>query len=173
MRFCKLKITPIVVFVIVFQSIFPSRALAPTQCMIVDSAIYFYLLMNSAFLVTKRLLCLYDKQNLYTKLFISCSTWHLTRSLRSLVSYQVEHSKRKSHIYVHPCIILYLSKCLIDWVWWLWHLANLRFRKIFNLSVNCLNRYEEENTSAALLEISQHKSIQVKSREKVSQSCKL
>ena len=72
--------------------------------------------MTSAFLVTKGLSCLYDKKNnttctcssvYYTwriihgflqirNFSLSCSTRHLTRSLRSLVSYQVKYSKRNS-----------------------------------------------------------------------------
>ena len=58
--------------------------------------------MKSAFLPSKRPLCLYDKQNYNTWLLVdmeflfSCSTRHLTRLLRSLVSYRVEHSKRNS-----------------------------------------------------------------------------
>ena len=57
--------------------------------------------MKSAFLVSKGLLCLYDKQNntwllVDMEFLFSCSTRHLTRSLRSLVSYRVEHSKRNS-----------------------------------------------------------------------------
>ena len=57
--------------------------------------------MKSAFLPSKGLLCLYDKQN-NTWLFVdmeflfSCSTQHLTRSLRSLVSYRVTPSKKNS-----------------------------------------------------------------------------
>ena len=63
------------------QSIFSSWALAPTHCTIVDSSIYFLSLLKSAFLVTKALLCLYDKQNntwsLVDKKFPSeCSTRH-------------------------------------------------------------------------------------------------
>ena len=57
--------------------------------------------MKSAFLVSKGLLCLYDKQNntwllVDMEFLFSCSTRHLTRSLRSLVSYRVKHSKRNS-----------------------------------------------------------------------------
>ena len=63
--------------------------------------IYFHSLMKSASLPNKGLLCLYDKQN-NTWLLVdmgflfSCSTRHLTRSLRSFVSYRVKHSKRNS-----------------------------------------------------------------------------
>ena len=57
--------------------------------------------MKSAFLPNEGLLCLYDKQNntwllVDMKFLFSCSTRHLTRSLRSLVSYRVKHSKRNS-----------------------------------------------------------------------------
>ena len=63
--------------------------------------IYFQSLMMSAFLVSKGLLCLYEKQNntgflVDMEFLFSCSTRHLTRSLRSLVSYRVKHSKRNS-----------------------------------------------------------------------------
>ena len=57
--------------------------------------------MKSAFLPSKGLLCLYDKQNntwllVDMEFLFSCSTRHLTHSLRSLVSYRVKHSKRNS-----------------------------------------------------------------------------
>ena len=57
--------------------------------------------MKSAFLVSKGLLCLYDKHNntwllVDMEFLFSCSTRHLTRSLRSLVSDRVKHSKRNS-----------------------------------------------------------------------------
>ena len=63
--------------------------------------IYFYSLMKSVLLVSKGLLCLYDKQNntwllVDMEFLFSCSTRHLTRSLRSLVSYRVKHSKINS-----------------------------------------------------------------------------
>ena len=69
-----------------------AKALHDCYSGIVDS------LMKSAFLVSKGLFCLYDKQNktwLLTDLefLFLCSARHLTRSLRSLVSYQNEHSK--------------------------------------------------------------------------------
>ena len=62
---------------------------------------YFHSLIKLSFPVSKGLLCLYDKQNniwsLVDKKFLfSCSTRHLTRSLRSLVSYRVKHLKRNS-----------------------------------------------------------------------------
>ena len=57
--------------------------------------------MKSAFPPSQVLLCLYDKQNntwllVDMEFLFSCSTRHLTRSLRSLVSYRVKHSKRNS-----------------------------------------------------------------------------
>ena len=57
--------------------------------------------MKLALLVGKGLLCLYDKQNntwllVDMEFLFSCSTRHLTRLLRSLVSYRVEHSWRNS-----------------------------------------------------------------------------
>ena len=69
--------------------------------------------MKSAFLLSKGLLCLHDKQNntwllVDMEFLFSCSTRHLTRSPRSLASYRVKHLKRNS-IYTRPCIILYLT----------------------------------------------------------------
>ena len=57
--------------------------------------------MKSAFLFSKGLLCLYDKRNntwllVDMKFLFSCSTRHLIRLLRPLVSYRVKHSKRNS-----------------------------------------------------------------------------
>ena len=57
--------------------------------------------MKSAFLLSRGLLCLEDKQNntwllVDMEFLFSCSTRHLTRSLRSLVSYRVKHSKGNS-----------------------------------------------------------------------------
>ena len=62
--------------------------------------------MKLAFLPSKGLLCLYDKQNntwllVDMEFFFSCSTRQLTRSLRSLVNY-----REKFDIYARPCIIL-------------------------------------------------------------------
>ena len=92
--------------------------------------IYFHSLMKSAYLPSKGLLCLYNKQNntwllVDMEFLFSCSTWHLTRSLCSLMSYQVKHSKRSSistcahvfSIYLAPIIsqyldILHQSQCL-------------------------------------------------------------
>ena len=57
--------------------------------------------------------CLYNKQNITYSLMdmnfiFSCSTRYLTRSLRSLVRYRVDHSK--IHIHARVCNILYLSR---------------------------------------------------------------
>ena len=62
---------------------------------------YFHSLVKSTFLVSKGLLCLFDKQNNIwaradIKVLFSCSTRHLTCSLRLLVSYRIKHSKRNS-----------------------------------------------------------------------------
>ena len=62
---------------------------------------YFHSSMRSAFFVGRGLLCLYDKQNntwllVDMEFLFSCSTRHLTRSLRSLVIYRVKHSKINS-----------------------------------------------------------------------------
>ena len=71
--------------------------------------------MRSVFLVSKGLLFLYDKQNhtwllVGIKFLFSCSTRHLTRSLRSLVSYRVKHSKRNSiSTRAHVLFSIYLT----------------------------------------------------------------
>ena len=62
---------------------------------------FIHLLMKSAFLPSKGLLWLYDKQNntwllVDIEFLSSCSTRHLTGSLRSLVSFRVKLSKRNS-----------------------------------------------------------------------------
>ena len=67
---------------------------------IFDSFIFIHK-SNRFFFPSKGLLCLYDKQNntwllVDMEFLFSCSTRHLTRSLRSLVSYRVKHSKRNS-----------------------------------------------------------------------------
>ena len=72
--------------------------------------------MKSAFLLSKGLLCLYDKQNntwllVDMKFLFECSTRHLTRSLRSLVSYRVEHSKRNS-ISTRAHVLFSISRAL-------------------------------------------------------------
>ena len=72
---------------------------------------YFHSLIKSTLLVRKGLLCLCDGQN-YTwllvdmKFLFSCSTRHLSRSLRSLVGYRVKHSKRNT---ISTCAHLLLS----------------------------------------------------------------
>ena len=63
--------------------------------------IYFHSLMKSAFLLSKGLLCLYNKQNntwllVDMEFLFSRSTRYLSRSLHSLVSYRFKHSKRNS-----------------------------------------------------------------------------
>ena len=91
-----MKITTIVGFVIMIQRIFPSRELAPTHSRLLFrdcQFIYFHSLMKSAFIFSKGLLCSYDKLLL----------------LRSLVSYQVKHSKRNSiSTCTHVLISIYL-----------------------------------------------------------------
>ena len=91
-----MKITTIVGFVIMIQRIFPSRELAPTHSRLLFrdcQFIYFHSLMRSAFLFSKGLLCSYDKLLL----------------LRSLVSYQVKHSKRNSiSTCTHVLISIYI-----------------------------------------------------------------
>ena len=57
--------------------------------------------MTSAFLLSKGLFCLYNKQNntwllVDMEFLFSCSTQHLIHSLCSLMSYQVKHFKRNS-----------------------------------------------------------------------------
>ena len=72
--------------------------------------------MKSAFLPNEGLLCLYDKQNntwllVDMEFLFSCSTRHLTRSLRSLVSYRVQHSKRNSiSTRAHVLFSIYLNE---------------------------------------------------------------
>ena len=56
----------------------------------------FSFITESAFLLSKGLLCLYDKQNntwllVDMEFLFSCSARHLTRSLRSLLRYRVKH----------------------------------------------------------------------------------
>ena len=88
--------------IIIIQRIFKCWALRTLQFLFGDCrSFYFHSLIKLSFLVSKGLLCLYDKQNniwsLVDKKFLfSCSTRHLTRSLRSLVSYRVKHLKRNS-----------------------------------------------------------------------------
>ena len=75
--------------------------------------------MKSAFLLSKGLLCLYDKQNntwllVDMEFLFSCSTQHPTRTLCSLVSYRVKHSKRNSistraHVLFSICLVIPLT----------------------------------------------------------------
>ena len=56
----------------------------------------FSFITESAFLLSKGLLCLYDKQNntwllVDMEFLFLCSARHLTRSLRSLLRYRVKH----------------------------------------------------------------------------------
>ena len=88
------------VFVIMIQSIFhlKSQRQRTLRLLLEDwRFIYLHSLMRSDFLPRKGLLCLYDKQNntrllVDMEFLVSCST----RSLRSLVSYRVKHSKINS-----------------------------------------------------------------------------
>ena len=126
--------------------------------------IYFHSLMKSAFLPSKGLLCLCDKQNntwllVDMEFLFSCSTRHLTHSLRSLVSYRVKYSKRNSistrahvlfSINLRPNSIVYLHflrlilsahpsrgndfktmrhNFSITWLEWKW---NLKFEEVIN-----------------------------------------
>ena len=94
--FFSLKITCIVLFVMIRHIFF-----VLSLCTNALYDFYFHWLVKSSFLVSKGLLCIYNKQN-NTRLLVdmeflfSCFTQHLTRSLRSLLSYRVEHSKRNS-----------------------------------------------------------------------------
>ena len=120
--------------------------------------------MKSAFLPSKGLLCLCDKQNntwllVDMEFLFSCSTRHLTHSLRSLVSYRVKYSKRNSistrahvlfSINLRPNSIVYLHflrlilsahpsrgndfktmrhNFSITWLEWKW---NLKFEEVIN-----------------------------------------
>ena len=83
-------------------SIFKSQRQRSLRLLFEDCRfIYFHSFMKSAFLSCEGLFSLYDKQNntwllVDIEFLFSCSTRHLTRSLRSLVSYRVKHSKRNS-----------------------------------------------------------------------------
>ena len=64
--------------------------------------------MKSVLLVSKGLLCLYDKQNntwllVDMEFLFSCLTRYLTRELSSWTL------EEKFYIYARPCIILYMS----------------------------------------------------------------
>ena len=94
-EFCNLKMTTNVVYVIVIQRIFTgilrvsANALYNCYSRVVElSRVYFHSFMNSDFLLSKGLLCLYDKQNntwllLDMAFLFLCSTRHLTRELSS------------------------------------------------------------------------------------------
>ena len=79
--------------------------------------------MKSAFLVSKGLLCLHDKQNntwllVDMEFLFSCSTRYLTCSLRSLVSYRVKHSKRNStSTRAHVLFSLYIISSVMRAFW--------------------------------------------------------
>ena len=105
---------------IVFQRIFSSWALAPTHFTIFirGLSIILFSFINKVFpfktfLVSKGLLCLYDKQNntwlpISIKFIFSCSNRHLTCLRRSLLSYRVKHSKRNSiSVYAHVLFSIY------------------------------------------------------------------
>ena len=74
---------------------------------------YFHSLIKSTIFVSNGLLCLHKKQNntclrVDMKFLFSCSTRHLARSLCSLVSYRVKHSKRNSiSTRTHVLIFIY------------------------------------------------------------------
>ena len=98
---CILKIRPIVCFFL--QWFWDCRSF------------YFHSLkVESNFLVSKRLLCLYDKKKNKTYLLVdmkflfSYSTQHLTRSLCSLVSYRVKHSKGSPYLRAPMYYCLYI-----------------------------------------------------------------
>ena len=82
---------------------------------------FFHSLIKSTFLLSKELLCLYDKQNntwllVDLEFLFSCSTRHLTRSLRLLVSYRVKHSKRNSvSTRAHVLFSIYCT-IVVQWV---------------------------------------------------------
>ena len=101
---------------------------------------YFHPLITSTFLVRKGLLCLYNKQNnrrllVDMEFLFSCLTRHLTRSLRSLVSYRVEHSKRNS-ISTRALELFFIYERRVIWrntpkIDWLAHFAVLSFIMTF------------------------------------------
>ena len=111
------------VFVIMIQSIFhlKSQRQRTLRLLFEDCRfIYLHSLMRSDFLPRKGLLCLYDKQNntwllVDMEFLFSCSTRHLTRSLRSLVSYRVKHSKINSISPIYSIFPIYYLLS-IPWV---------------------------------------------------------
>ena len=88
-----MKITPIIVFVIMIQRIFASSSLATAHCVIFLGNcrfLYFHSLLKSAFLVSKGLLCLYDKRNntwllLDMEFLFSCSTRAIELNTRRVI----------------------------------------------------------------------------------------
>ena len=88
-----MKITPIIVFVIMIQRIFASSSLATAHCVIFFGNcrfLYFHSLLKSAFLVSKGLLCLYDKRNntwllLDMEFLFSCSTRAIELNTRRVI----------------------------------------------------------------------------------------
>ena len=118
-EFCILKIRPIVFVVI--QRMFSSWVRQCTLQFVFGDcrSFYFHSLIESTFLVSKGLLCLFEKNNTWwpvdMKFLFSCSTRHLTRSLHSLVSCRVKDSKRNSiskRAHVLSCLILYFNSCV-------------------------------------------------------------
>ena len=78
--------------------------------------IYFHSLMKSAFLLSKGLVCSYNKQNntwlfVDMEFFFSCSTRRLTRLLPSIVSYRVKHSKGNS-IYTRAHVLFSIYRAV-------------------------------------------------------------
>ena len=110
-NFCILKIRPIVCSCSDSKRVFVLSA--PTHFMIFIQgcrSFYFHSLIKATFLVSETLLCLYDKQNdtwllVDMKFFFPCSTRHITRSLRSLVSYRVKNS----HVYYLLSLYIYIK----------------------------------------------------------------
>ena len=91
---------------------------------------------------TSSLVCLCNKQNITCPLvdmnfIFSCSTRHLTRSLRALVRYQVEHSKIK-FISTRGHVI----SSIYNWYKWLYliilHLGGLFSSETLNMGIYLL-----------------------------------
>ena len=120
------------VFVIMIQSIFhlKSQRQRTLRLLFEDCRfIYFHSLMKSAFLPSKGLLCLYDKQNniwllVDMEFLFSCSTRHLTRSLR------VKHSKRNSSNEGNVSKLLVME--VVDFIF-----GSLRNKKEFSKLTKC------------------------------------
>ena len=99
-----------------FQRSFSSWASQPTHCAILIRgcrSFYFHSLIESTIFVSNGFLCWHKKQNntclrVDMKFLFSCSTRHLARSLCSLVSCRVKHSKRNSiSTCTHVLIFIY------------------------------------------------------------------